>query len=53
LAGLASAAGAEVVLRVMQERAKRTRRRTGSGKLEGLSVSCDEVRADVVIFDSQ
>ena len=54
LAGLTSAAGAEVVLRVMQERAKPDPATfLGSGKLERLSVSCDEVRADVVIFDNE
>ena len=54
LAGLASAAGADVVLRVMQERAKPDPATfLGSGKLESLSVSCDEVRADVVIFDNE
>ncbi len=54
LAGLASAAGADVVLRVMQERAKPDPATfLGSGKLEALAASCDEVRADVVIFDNE
>jgi GTP-binding protein HflX len=54
LAGLASAAGASVVLRVMQERAKPDPATfLGSGKLESLSLSCEEVRADVVIFDNE
>src|SRR6476646_9873417 len=54
LAGLTSAAGAEVVLRVMQERAKPDPATfLGSGKLETLALSCDEVDADVVIFDNE
>jgi GTP-binding protein HflX len=54
LAGLASAAGAHVVLRVMQERAKPDPATfLGSGKLETLALSCDEVDADVVIFDNE
>jgi GTPase len=54
LAGLASAAGAAVLLRVMQERPKPDPATfLGSGKLERLAVSCDEVRADVVIFDNE
>jgi GTP-binding protein HflX len=54
LAGLASAAGAAVVLRVMQERPKPDPATfLGSGKLEQLATSCDEVRADVVIFDNE
>src|SRR3954468_5396687 len=54
LAGLAWAAGAEVVLRVMQERAKPDPATfLGSGKLERLAISCEEVRADLVVFDNE
>ena len=54
LAGLASAAGATVVLRVMQERQSPDPATfLGSGKLERLAASCDEVRADLVVFDNE
>ena len=54
LAGLASAAGAAVVLRVLQDRPKPDPATfLGSGKLEMLAASCDEVGADVVIFDNE
>jgi GTP-binding protein HflX len=54
LAGLASAAGASVVLRVLQERAKPDPATfIGSGKAASLGAACDEARADVVIFDNE
>jgi GTP-binding protein HflX len=54
LAGLAAAAGATVVLRVLQDRPKPDPATfLGSGKVEALAVSCDEVNADVVIFDNE
>jgi GTP-binding protein HflX len=54
LAGLAAAAGARVVLRVLQERPKPDPATfLGSGKAEALAWSCDEVGADVVIFDNE
>ena len=54
LAGLASAAGATVVLRVLQERPKPDPATfLGSGKVKALAASCDEVGADVVIFDNE
>ncbi|MEO7272093.1 MAG: GTPase HflX [Vicinamibacterales bacterium] len=54
LAGLAAAAGATVALRVMQERQSPDPSTfLGSGKLEGLAASCDEVKADLVIFDNE
>jgi len=54
LAGLASAAGATVALRVMQERQSPDPATfLGSGKLERLAASCDEVRADLVVFDNE
>jgi GTPase len=54
LAGLATAAGAEVVLRVLQERAKPDPATfLGSGKLRTLVEACNETRADVVIFDNE
>ena len=54
LAGLAAAAGAEVVLRVLQERSKPDPATfLGSGKVKSLAASCAEVRADVVIFDNE
>ncbi len=54
LAGLAAAAGATVVLRVLQDRPKQDPATfLGSGKVEMLAKSCDEVRADVVIFDNE
>jgi GTP-binding protein HflX len=54
LAGLAEAAGGEVVLRVMQERPKPDPSTfLGSGKVAMLARSCDETRVDVVIFDNE
>jgi GTP-binding protein HflX len=54
LAGLAAAAGAQVVLRVLQDRPKPDPATfLGSGKVESLAAACDEVSADVVIFDNE
>ena len=54
LAGLANAAGASVVLRVLQDRPRPDPATfLGSGKVKTLAVSCDESRADVVIFDNE
>jgi GTP-binding protein HflX len=54
LAGLADAAGAEVVLRVLQERAKPDPATfLGSGKIASLAAACAEARVDVVIFDNE
>jgi GTP-binding protein HflX len=54
LAGLASAAGASVVLRVLQDRPKPDPATfLGSGKLSSLVASCEELRADIVIFDNE
>jgi GTP-binding protein HflX len=54
LAGLASAAGASVVLRILQERPKPDPATfIGSGKVTSLAAACDESRADVVIFDNE
>jgi GTP-binding protein HflX len=54
LAGLAAAAGASVVLRVLQERAKPDPATfLGSGKVTMLAAACDETSADVVIFDNE
>jgi GTP-binding protein HflX len=54
LAGLAGAAGARVVLRMLQERPKPDPATfLGRGKAESLALSCDEVGADVVIFDNE
>jgi GTP-binding protein HflX len=54
LAGLAQAAGAEVVLRVMQERPKPDPSTfLGAGKIKTLAVSAAETNADVVIFDNE
>jgi GTP-binding protein HflX len=54
LAGLASAAGAVVVLRVLQDRPKPDPATfLGSGKVKALAVSCDELNVDVVIFDNE
>jgi GTP-binding protein HflX len=54
LAGLAAAAGAEVVLRVLQER-ERPDAATflGSGKLTALAAACDETGAGIVVFDNE
>src|SRR5262245_9539309 len=54
LAGLAAAAGADVVLRVQQERAKPDPATfLGSGKVQTLAAACAETRADLVIFDNE
>jgi len=54
LAGLASAAGAAVVLRVLQDRPKPDPATfLGSGKVATLARSCEELDADVVIFDNE
>jgi GTPase len=54
LAGLASAAGAAVVLRVLQERPKPDPATfLGSGKVVSLAAACDELAADLVIFDNE
>ena len=54
LAGLASAAGATVVLRVLQERPKPDPATfLGSGKIDALAVSCDELDVAVVVFDNE
>jgi GTP-binding protein HflX len=54
LAGLAGAAGADVVLRVQQERQKPDPATfLGSGKAASLAAACDEARVDIVIFDNE
>ncbi|HTM25393.1 MAG TPA: GTPase HflX [Vicinamibacterales bacterium] len=54
LAGLAAAAGADVVLRVQQERAKPNPATfLGSGKVQTLRAACAEARVDVVVFDNE
>src|SRR2546430_3106873 len=54
LAGLAVAAGAQVVLRVLQERPKPDPSTfLGSGKIATLAASCAETGVDVVIFDNE
>ena len=54
LAGLAAAAGATVVLRVLQERPKPDPATfLGSGTVVALAASCDELDVDVVIFDNE
>jgi GTP-binding protein HflX len=54
LAGLAAAAGAAVVLRVLQERPKPDPATfLGSGKVASLAASCGELDVDVVIFDNE
>jgi GTP-binding protein HflX len=54
LAGLAAAAGAVAVLRVLQERPKPDPSTfLGSGKVASLAASCDELNVDVVIFDNE
>jgi GTP-binding protein HflX len=54
LAGLAEAAGAQPVLRVLQERPKPDPSTfLGSGKVATLAASCAETGADVVIFDNE
>jgi GTP-binding protein HflX len=54
LAGLASAASADVVLRVQQERARPDPATfLGKGKVEMLAAAAAEARVDVVIFDNE
>src|ERR687893_3199533 len=54
LAGLADAAGATVVLRMLQERPKPDPATfIGSGKVASLGAACDEADVDVVIFDNE
>jgi GTP-binding protein HflX len=54
LAGLADAAGAEVVLQVMQERARPDPATfIGGGKVAALAASCAEADVDLVIFDNE
>jgi len=54
LSGLAAAAGAAVVLRVLQERAKPDPATfLGSGKVKQLAAAAGEMRADLVIFDNE
>jgi GTP-binding protein HflX len=54
LAGLTEAAGAQVVLRMLQERPKPDPATyLGAGKIEALAASCSETAVDVVIFDSE
>src|SRR6187200_1980198 len=54
LAGLADAAGASVVLRVLQERPKPDPATfIGSGKVTSLAAACAEADVDAVIFDNE
>src|SRR4051794_39675808 len=54
LAGLADAAGADVVLRVLQERPKPDPSTfLGAGKIQTLAASAAETDADVVVFDDE
>ena len=54
LAGLAEAAGATVVLRMLQERPKPDPATfIGSGKVASLAAACAEADVDVVIFDNE
>jgi GTP-binding protein HflX len=54
LAGLTEAAGAQVVLRMLQERPKPDPSTyLGAGKIAALAASCAETAVDVVIFDSE
>src|SRR5215813_2071533 len=54
LAGLAMAAGADVVLRVLQERPKPDPSTfLGGGKIKMLAASCSEMRVDLAIFDNE
>jgi GTP-binding protein HflX len=54
LAGLAAAAGAQVVLRVLQERSKPDPATfIGRGKASALAAACEEVGVDVVVFDNE
>src|SRR5437764_3896648 len=54
LAGLAQAAGGQVVLRVLQERPRPDPSTfLGGGKIGALALSCAETSVDVVIFDNE
>jgi GTP-binding protein HflX len=54
LAGLAQAAGADVVLRVLQERPKPDPSTfLGAGKIQTLAASASETEVDVVVFDEE
>ncbi len=54
LAGLAHAAGADVVLRVLQERPRPDSSTfLGSGKIKTLAASAAEMDVDIVIFDNE
>ena len=54
LAGLADAAGATVVLRMLQDRPKPDPATfIGSGKVASLAAACAEADVDVVIFDNE
>jgi len=54
LAGLAEAAGATVVLRMLQERPRPDAATfIGSGKVATLAAACAEANVDVVIFDNE
>ena len=54
LAGLADAAGAKVVLRMLQDRPKPDPATfIGAGKVASLAAACDEADVDVVIFDNE
>jgi len=54
LAGLADAAGARVVLRMLQERPKPDPATfIGAGKVSSLAAACDEAGVDLVIFDNE
>jgi len=54
LAGLAEAAGAQVALRLLQERPKPDPATfLGSGKVDTLASACREARIDVVMFDNE
>ena len=54
LAGLADAAGATVVLRMLQERPKPDPATfIGAGKVASLAAACDEADVGVVIFDNE
>jgi GTP-binding protein HflX len=54
LAGLAQAAGADVVLRVLQERPRPDPSTfLGAGKVQTLAASSGELSVDVVIFDNE
>jgi GTPase len=54
LAGLATTAGAQVVLRVLQERDRPDAATfLGSGKIASLAAACDETDVDLVVFDNE